>query len=428
MDDIDQCWLYEWIDEFEILSDADIERSLASGTALKRLHEIAAKHTHTDDFVRGNEWSDSTLLAGEGLNLAGETTCRGYDCQVSELDHAISKAWHFFDRIVVTGPSAGDIAVALEDTPRRDLFDLHFDIAQDVKLLNYIRNVGASRRIAFRDNNWVHCTSCVKKETAELGLTAAIEKSTKAGVVDQIKREANITIKREDKWIAYTRHPLLRSLMVYTFPKKPTKEAVAQRVFSALNRAAVIDYSRAHRLGLPLATTVEASWLNATGHRGTNAIEERMGRVALKLDLPTMSGMGTRDLLLFLEDQRPYFVRFQSALRAAIYENVKKLDSKSDNEIAKAVMRDYIEPELEDIYRRLSTTSKNFSKKLASATAIGTATTSIGLIGSMPLIIGTGVAAAATIVPQLYKYFDDRSSVRMSDMYFLWKINGRRHH
>jgi hypothetical protein len=60
--------------------------------------------------------------------------------------------------------------------------------------------------------------------------------------------------------------------------------------------------------------------------------------------------------------------------------------------------------------------------------SVGTAAAAVGLLTSTPLIIATGVAAAANPLVQVYRYFDDRQSAELSDTYFLWKAARRAAH
>jgi hypothetical protein len=44
----------------------------------------------------------------------------------------------------------------------------------------------------------------------------------------------------------------------------------------------------------------------------------------------------------------------------------------------------------------------------------------VGLLTGLPVFVGAGAAAAASVSLAINKYFDDRRDVRLSDMYFLW--------
>lgn len=184
---------------------------------------------------------------------------------------------------------------------------------------------------------------------------------------------------------------------------------------------------KASILQLPLATRANSAWLRRPGQSNASAIGERLGRVALRIQLPTFVGLSSRDLLAAIEDHRSDYIKFQAALRIAITEAIDKLDSKTDEEIAASVHRDFIEPELARINAELTQASRSFSRKLSTGVAVGVITTSVGLLGAMPLVIGAGLAAGATVLPQAYKLFDDKKSIRTSDMYFLWSLKKKAH-
>ena len=95
--------------------------------------------------------------------------------------------------------------------------------------------------------------------------------------------------------------------------------------------------------------------------------------------------------------------------------------TKLPQEVANAVVQEYINPELADIERRLGIARKKLTTKVGAGVALGGSTVTAGAIASIPLVLATGVAAMATSLPQVYKYFEDRNEVQLSDLYFLWK-------
>jgi hypothetical protein len=420
--------MYDWIDEFELDSGRDISKSIESPTVLARLYELAEQNTKDQELLRGDSWTDLTVVAGQGFNLAGQTTCGAYSCLKSEIDDLISKAWHYFDKVVVAGPSAGRTKLDIEQTPKRARARLYFNIANDVQILRYIRDIGALDRVSFRPDNWGHCYDCTRKQAVSMGLKVAVDNKVRRELIDQLEREAKISQKFElGQWTVRISHPFIEEPPCYAKQKRQTRREVASHIFERHGEASVRDYVKARTLRLPLATQAQSAWLRQPGQSNSSTIEERMGRVALHLEMPAIVGMPTKDLLAALADHRPNFVRFQAALRAAIADAVQKLDSKSDKEIAAAVLRDFVEPELQKIRVSLTEVNRNFSKKLAAGIALGTVTTSVGLIAAMPLVIGTGIAAGATVLPQLYKLFDDKTPVKTSDMYFLWALRKKAH-
>lgn len=427
MPDKDASWMYDWIDEFELQKDADVERALKSPRVVARLHELAEFELEDTTPKRGENWTDLTVVAGQGFNLSGHTTCTSFGCKKLEIDDAVSKMWHYFDRIVVSGPMPSEIRDNIEDTPSEAIESLHRSILDDVRTLNYVRKIGALKKIVFRADSWTHCYSCTRRSAIDLGLKVAASGKTRRKMVEQIASEAKISQKFVlGGWDVCVSHPLMPHPMYYTFRNRVSKHQVASYIFDKYSGGSVMDYVKARTLNYPLATSAHTAWLRRPGQSNSSAIEERAGRVALNLQMPTLAGLQAQEVIAFLEDNGPEFYRFQSALRTAVFEATSRLDTKSDKEIADSIIREFIEPELMEIDTSLRNANKTFSKKLTAGFTIGSAVTTVGLMGAMPLVVGAGLAAGATVLPQLYKLWDDRDSVKTSDMYFLWNL--RRKH
>jgi hypothetical protein len=135
-----------------------------------------------------------------------------------------------------------------------------------------------------------------------------------------------------------------------------------------------------------------------------------------------MGGIQIKDLLALREDEKPFFDKFRDALRKAIQRQIEARESASPQEIARSVVREYVEPELAEIETRLKVNQKKLARKVGASLFVGTAVTSAGLLGALPLLVDTGVVAMAASLPHIYKYFDDYGdNVQLSDLYFLWK-------
>jgi hypothetical protein len=108
------------------------------------------------------------------------------------------------------------------------------------------------------------------------------------------------------------------------------------------------------------------------------------------------------------------------AVEAAVGQRIS--DAKTADQVASDVVSDIIDPALVDIGRRLKVAKRAFAKKAGASVAVGAATVTVGLMTAAPLIVGAGIAAMGTSIPVLHKLFEDRASVEISDMYFLWKL------
>jgi hypothetical protein len=64
-------------------------------------------------------------------------------------------------------------------------------------------------------------------------------------------------------------------------------------------------------------------------------------------------------------------------------------------------------------------------RQLGASAVFGGVVTTIGLLAGAPLIVGAGIAAMGTSLPAAHKYFEDKGSIELNDMYFLWRLQQR---
>ena len=116
-------------------------------------------------------------------------------------------------------------------------------------------------------------------------------------------------------------------------------------------------------------------------------------------------------------------------MHTAISDYVSHADTgQSPLTIARQIEVDYLEPGLADIERRVRSSRKAVGKKSSVSLAVGSSAAVVGALTSIPLVIATGVATVAASVPAIHKYFDDKSSIEISDLYFLWEMKKRAGH
>ena len=144
--------------------------------------------------------------------------------------------------------------------------------------------------------------------------------------------------------------------------------------------------------------------------------------VALELSLPILDGIPLKELLTIRDGERAQFQRFRAALRTAMEERLavaKEGDDPAD--IADAIVRDLVEPELAGIQVRLEAAARAMRRKSAIGLGVGSVVATVGTLLGVPLVLGAGIATATTIQP-IYAYFDEGQKIESEDMYFLWKV------
>ncbi|MFE0156780.1 hypothetical protein ACFWY5_57315 [Nonomuraea sp. NPDC059007] len=414
-------WIYRWIDEYEIQDRKDVARLFNFPGSVARLAELAREaQTHWQDSA---DPPAASVLAGAGIDLAGSLTCSDYECQKKAIDSAYGRIWHYFDHIVVEGYNPKLFLQRLAALPKRRHAELVYDIGNDVQTLLYLRSIGAEKYLVFRSKPYAFCNHHFTVHAEEFGLDVFLDEDSIGAVVSRLANEAEITSDwHKGVWRYWIEHPFFAEpasgSIVRAKKKKPTSEEFVARTFVEYSTALVADVACANNLGVPLARAVTASWMKPSASVGGSSD----GEVALHLNLPFLDGLAAGDIIKLREDEQAHFLAFRSALTAAIKEQVEKVDSASPQEVAQSVTRQYIEPALANIERRLKANNHVLAGKAGTSMAISLAGASVGLIGSMPLIVAAGVAALGTALPHMHKYLEEKRDVQLADMYFLWKL------
>lgn len=145
-----------------------------------------------------------------------------------------------------------------------------------------------------------------------------------------------------------------------------------------------------------------------------------VGDVAFELQLPVLDELPIWDIVKIRQDGSEYFRNFQHSLSAAIEERLS--DDAVSQALADEVTRDVIEPDVARIAARLRSAESSLKRKAGTSVALGALTTTVGVVIGAPLVVAAGIAAVGTSLPAAHKYFDDKRSVELSDMYFLWRL------
>lgn len=414
-------WIARWIDEYEVQHRNDVARLFNFPGPVARLAELA-KEAQTSGQNQRDLPADS-VLAGAGIDLAGTITCSQFECQKKAIDNAYGRIWHYFDNIVVEGCNPKQFAQHLSTLPKRLHADLAHEIGNDVETFLYLRSIGAEKYLVFRPKPLAFCNHHFTVHAREFGMDTLLDEDSINKVISRLADEADISTHwRKGVWRYWITHPFFSEpasgQIVRAKKKKPSPDEFVARTFREYSTALIADVACAKQLGVPLARAVTASWLQPSA----NNSKPTDGEVSLHLKLPFLDGITTGDIIKLREDEQAHFLAFRSALSAAIREQVDKLGSASPQEVAHSVTRQYIEPALADIERRLRANSRVLAGKAGTSAALSLAGASVGLVSSLPLIVAAGVAAMGTVLPHVHKYFEERRDVQLSDMYFLWKL------
>ncbi|MFB8777389.1 hypothetical protein [Streptomyces broussonetiae] len=416
-------WLYKWVDEYNIKSRDDLMRHAEIPAVLERLHAIADE---VPPWYEQPTLQERSIVAGGTLDLSGRITCGMAECAKKRIDRVFSQIWHYFDSIVVEGPSANSTVRALETMKKRDRPEYFFHLWEEIDLLLYARKIGIVDNLVFREKPHAFCDHHIREHAAEAGISAALDGDLRKEIAKELKKSSQIELAPDgDTWRYFISHPEFSETFggTYKHPSKrgakPTKQQVAEAAVRRCSSTLVYDAAMSKRLALPLVQEFSFLWPDRGASTPDGSLESR---VALELPLPVLQGLTARDIVKFRADHKPHFERFQYALTEAIREQAERIGSGSPKEIAAAVNEDFIRPAMADIERSMTETRKLFGVKSGTSVAVGTAIAGAGILSSIPLVIASGLGAAITVtLASANSYLDSKKDAKLSDMYFLWK-------
>jgi hypothetical protein len=409
-------WFYEWLDERGISSLEEAERRLRDPKELSLLHERAAREPYETSPIPPSD--KVSLLAGRGVDLSGDLDCLAWSCRRRQVDTLLSRAWHYFDRVVVVGPSAHRIASDLEEDAQRAAPR----VLDDIQLLLYLREVGADQLLAFRQKP-PPCEVHVPQHAQEAGLALALGRLEE--LASRLAPEAAISTDAHDDHVHYSfAHPRFEhTVWGAAWPESSdVRHAVTQAVLRRYMSHLTSDIRASRSLALPLASTVQIHG----DLLGLTPDAPSVAEVMFNLRLPVIDGMHIQTLLSLRDTQGEYFEQFRVALRTAASERLKA-GTNGATAVADAIQEEIIQPALVDIDVRLRAAADTLRRKTRLTTSLSAVLTACGVYFGEPLVATAGLAAAGASVQAVMKNLDDFHDVQLADMFFLWEAARHNH-
>jgi hypothetical protein len=408
-------WLYQWIDEEEIRRPADYLKAIRKPRSFDRLRELSEAAYHEPTPVEGSV--KDSVVAARRIDMSGMLGCPHFDCMTKTVESVFGRGWQYFDSIIIDSQPLDELLFTGDDID---------DLAQQVKLMLYFRRIGAEKHIKFTHKVSGLCNEHFRQYAIrqKLGLDALFDTSFEDGIVQKLLTEGDISVSlRDDQcWHYEVWHPdtdWIKGQLSHSDPgHRPSDEQVARSAFGACFTGLISDVSASRALGVPLLQAAQASWVT---HNKTSVTADA-NVAALNLRLPVLRGLPAREILKLRNEDWSAFERFRTAIRQAIREQNDRLGSGSPEEVANAVVKEYVQPELAEIEVKLGAVKRNLTRKIGSNIAVGGAAVGVGAIVNVPLLIAaTATAAAASIATIVNKHYDEKKDIELSDLYFLWK-------
>jgi hypothetical protein len=138
-----QHWLYQWMDEEGIKTPGNYVKAIRKKGAFERLQELSDNAMEDSSFAdTDDELTANSVIANRYLDLSGNLSCPCFECQTPAVNKVFSRAWHYFDSIVI----------AEEPLEEEFLSDDHAnDLMEKVKLFLYLRNIDAEKHLLFTE-------------------------------------------------------------------------------------------------------------------------------------------------------------------------------------------------------------------------------------------------------------------------------------
>lgn len=414
-------WLAQWLDDQGIENEGDLERRLSAPNALKSIEEHALRFLAPTTPLTGQ----APIVAGSTLDLSGHMSCNHPDCLKLQVERLFGRVWHYFDEIVVTGLDVPNPSAGYKPTDE-EAADYLETVKNHSQTLLFIRDSGAEDSLIFRPKRHF----CVTHGVARIGVSRILEEHDAyvEGLLDGGVLVADPWW-AEDHWVVLAAPPGAgyATQIPLGLPESATREelekAAAEQIFHMEVDSLAGDLEAAREMKSPLAMEYETheDWLAWTDARPSVA------QVAYELALPVLEDVPLRDIVRIRQEEWEHIDAFRQALKAAIRDGLANAGDASAVEIAQTISDDVIQPKLNEITRRMAAAQKAVTAKTAVHAGVGIVVASVGLLTGIPLLIGGGIAAAGFGLPHVDKYIDEKQSIEMEDMYFLWSMESRKH-
>lgn len=412
-------WLLQWMDEYQVTGQATAEARLKSPGPAHRLGELAMSHRTTD--YSGVPLSN-TAVAGPWLDPSAHYLCNGVKCRSEHVELNFGRVLHYFDFMMLEGPSASTYASLITRVSSDDEFDvLQRTLVRDVQFLQRARNIGLDKHLVFADKLCA-CRPHLLESAEEIGTQELVDEEALDRLARQIGREGGVKIRPDgpNRWFGVVTHPNFKGSSGHVFHQrvKPQRHEVARWLLDAWLHSAIYDAATAQRLGAPLVSLAPSPVLDSATNPGKLTVDD----VAARIKIPSLEGLPLKDLIALRDQEHDHFEKYRAVLREAISETLEKSETDSPERVAEIVWQNRVKPAVADINRKIAANNRSFSAKLAAAAAVGAISGAVGAVAGLPWLVGIGLVAAGTPLPQYFKAREERQKIEVEDMYFLWKV------
>jgi hypothetical protein len=417
-------WLVGWLESNKIKTGAPAAALLSKPSRVWELRKVAEQWW---DSVGTHTPAGLNLVAGTGLRLDDDLTCPNLTCRRQQIDVLFRHAWHYFDRVLLPDGVGELLLHPLRGWNQAYMLEV---LLGRIELVLYIEQLGALDLVYYypktqqatespaeildpeQEPRWAEAWRSVETTLASEGLyhfERLGPRRFRVDFMDPILGVSSMFEVRLDKGERtseeHLRAKAIHSIMHYHM--SPLEE----------------DLQVWRMLGAPFGATVWSHERVLSRMSGVPGVAE----ILFRLLLPSLAHLPVRELIAVRTAEGAAFETFRSTLTKAAREMVTNRRVNNPRDAAADIVRDLVEPELARLKQRLRTAQRALARKRAVSITLAGLTTTCGfLLGIGPVVAGaagvgtliSGVGSAAS------KYLDEKQSVELSDMYFLWKALG----
>jgi acylphosphatase len=416
-------WLFGWLEANKVQTLDQAAALLTKPSELRDLRKVAGQWWES---IETQAPTGVNLVAGTGLRLDDDVTCPSPACRRPRIDRLFRHAWHYFDR-VLQPDRVGDILLHPPSTwSNKYMLQVLLD---SIDLVLYIQQLGATGLVYYypkkpeaddhlaevftpeREVRWEEAWEGVQATIAAKGVYHFERLGARRFRVEYTEPILHVTTRFEftlDKGES-AREESLRAKVAHS---------VMHRHISSLEE----DLQARHMFRAPLGAALWSHERVLSRISGVPGVAD----ILFRLSLPGLAHVPVRELMAIRAAEGASFETFRSALTKAARELVAHGKADNPGDAAAEIMRDLVEPELARLKQRLRAAQRALAKKTAlTVTLVGLTTTCGFLMGLGPAAAGLAtLTSGAGIGNAAYKYLEEKQSIEMSDMYFLWKTLG----
>lgn len=412
-------WLLGWLESNKVTSVDKVAELLRKPSQIREMRKVAGDWWEAVvDYVPDGV----NLVAGTGLRLNDELTCPSPSCRRLQVDVLFRHAWHYFDRVLLPD-GVGELLIYPPDNRTKEyIFETllnRIDIVLHIQKLGALDLVYYYPRAKYLEND---ITPIVDEKQKRQWSKAW--RDIEGVIISQGTYKFENLGQRQFKVEAID--PFLGIKHTHKFKldryERASEKRLRQKVAHKILHHHMIyleeDIQIWRKLGSSFGSIIPSHEQVLTKICKMPDASE----VLFHLYLPSFANVPISALIELRAIERESFETFRNSLTKAANEIIAQKKVNDPSKLSSEMYADIIQPEIARLNKKLKVAQKTLAKKSAASITLIVLSTTCGLLFGGPLgaVLGA-VASGAGLGGVVLKYLDDKQTIELSDMYFLWK-------